>query len=356
MATGLGSVDANLLVQAWPGSSAPAQGVTLKPSVNAESLLPGKSANFTVAVTGTGGFTGSVALTATLPSGVTLTFSPATVKAGASATATLTVSGSAAAQTGSIAIHATGTGTSSTVTATASFNLTIQQGPTLSLSAATGSVNLARGGTATLAVTVTTGGSFAGLTTFSAAGMPSGVTATFSPASFTGSGSGTHTATLTLKAATSASLTTTPMTMTVSGDGLKATTTAAVQVTPSSGIVLSLSATSVSMVSTASHAIVVTVTPVGAASLSSSAASFQIAGLPTGIIAGWGVPSLTGSGAVQVTLTLNGSNGAITTSTKPTITIKSSDRLTEAIYTATEQFTLSVTRAAVLVPTPVRGR
>ena len=356
LATGLGSVDANLLVAAWPGSTVPAQGVTLKPSVTSETLLSGKSATFTVAVTGTGGFTGSVALTATLPSGVTLAFSPATVKAGASATATLTVSGSAAAQTASIAIHAAGAGTSSSVTASTTVNLTVQQGPTLSLSAAAATVNLVRGGSATLSITATTGGSFAGVTTFSAAGMPTGVTAVFSPASFTGSGSGTHAATLTLKAATTASLTAGTMTITVAGDGLKATSTASVQVTPASGISLSLSSASVSMVSTTSHAVVVTVTPAGAARLSSAApgASFQIVGLPTGITASWSAPSATASGQVQATLTLNGSNAAVTTSTKPTITVKNTDAVTGALYTAAEQLTLSVTRATVLVPKPTR--
>jgi pseudomonalisin len=358
MATGLGSVDANLLVHAWPGASAPAQGVTLKPSVTSESLLPGKSATFTVAVTGTGGFTGTVALSATPPSGVTLTFSPATVKAGASSTATLTVSGSAAAQATAIPITATGTGASSSITATSTVNLTILQGPTLSLSEAASSVSLVRGQSATLAVTATTGGSFTGTVTFAAAGMPSGVTATFSPATFTGSGSGSHTATLTLKAATTAVLTASSMTITASGDGLKATAAASVQVNPAAGISLSLSPASVSMKSTASQQVVVTVAPAGGASLSSTApaATFQLTGLPTGITASWGAPSVNASGQVQATVTLSGSNGAVTSSTKPTVSVKNTDSNTGAVYTATEQITLSVTRVLVTVLNPPRHR
>jgi subtilase family serine protease len=350
LATGLGSVDANLLVASWPGASAPAQGVTLKPSVTSESLLPGKSATFTVAVTGTDGFTGSVALTATLPSGVTLSFSPATVKAGSSATATLTASGSAAAQSASIAI----TGTSGSLSASATVNLTILQGPALSLATGAASVSLVQGKSATLAVTATTGGSFTGAVTFAAAGLPSGVTATFSPASLTGSGSGSHATTLTLKAATTASLTAGTLTVTVSGDGLKATATASVQVTPAAGMSVALSTATVSMKSTASQAIVVTATPVGGASLASTApgASFQITGLPTGITASWSAPNATASGQVQGTLTLTGSNGAVTSSTKPTVTVKNTDLITGAIYTATEQIALSVTRASIALPRP----
>jgi hypothetical protein len=188
--------------------------------------------------------------------------------------------------------------------------------------------------------------------------MPAGVTAIFSPASFTGSGAGTHASTLTLKATANASLTAGTMTITVAGDGLKVTSTAAVQVTPAAGIAISVSPVSVSMLSTASRAIVVTVTPAGAASLSSSVpgATFQIVGLPTGITASWGAPSATASGQVQATLTLNGSNGAVTTSTKPTITARNTDALRGALYTATEQLSLSVTRATVLFPEPIHGR
>jgi subtilase family serine protease len=352
LATGLGSVDANLLVAAWPGSSAPAQGFTLKPSVASETLLPGKSATFTVAVAGTGGFTGSVALTAKLPSGVTLSFSPASVKAGSSATATLAVSSEAAAQSTSISI----TGTSGSVSAAATVNLTIPQGPVLSVAASASGVSLVQGKTATLNVTATTGGSFAGVVTFSAAGLPSGVTATFSPASFAGSGAASTASTLTLKATAAASLTPGTLTVTVAGDGLKASATASVQVTPAAGLSVALSPSTVSMQSTAAQAVVVTVTPVGGASLSSTApgATFQLTGLPTGVTASWSTPSATASGQVQATVTISGSKAAVTTSTKPLVTVKNTDLATGVVYTATAQMALSVTRAAVAVPHPTR--
>jgi subtilase family serine protease len=352
LATGLGSADANLLVAAWPGSNAPAQGVTLKASVTSESLLPGKSATFTVAVTGTGGFAGSVALTATLPSGVTLSFSPANVKAGSSATATLTVSSNAAPQSTSITI----TGTSGSISATARVNLTVSQGPTLSVASSASSVSLTQGKTAMLTFTATTGGSFAGVVTLTASGLPSGVTATFSPASFTGSGAASTTSTLTLKATGAASLAAGTLTVTVAGDGLKGSATASVQVTPAAGVSVALSPSTVSMKSTASQAVVVTVTPVGGASLSSTTpgATFQLTGLPTGIAASWSTPSVTASGQVQATVTITGSNAAVTTSTKPTVTVKNTDAATGAVYTATAQIALSVTRATVAVPHPVR--
>ena len=346
LATGLGSVDANLLVAAWTGTSVAGQGFTLKPSATSEALLPGKSTTFTVAVTGTGGFTGSVVLTAKLPSGVTLAFSPATVKAGASATATLTVAGTAAAQTTSITITATGTGSNSSITATSTVSLTVQPAPTLSLATAAKTVSLVQGKTATLSATATTGGSFAGVVTYAVAGLPSGVTATFSPASFTGSGSGNHVSTLTLTASSTASLTAGTLTITVSGDSLKASAAASVQVTPAPAMTTSLTPATVSMKSTATQAIVVTLTPVGAARLASTAsgASFQIAGLPAGITATWSAASVAATGKVQKTVTLTGSKTAVTSSTKPTLTIKDTDLGTGVVYTATETITLAVTR------------
>jgi hypothetical protein len=106
------------------------------------------------------------------------------------------------------------------------------------------------------------------------------------------------------------------------------------------------------MKSTASQTIVVTVTPQAGAQLKTAGASFQIAGLPTGISANWGAPGLTAGGNVQVMLTIQGSNSAVTTSTRPTITAHVTDSGTATAYVATEQFGLSVTRGIVLRPHP----
>jgi subtilase family serine protease len=343
LATGLGSVDANLLVNGWPaaGTPLPQPGFTLTPSVASESLLPGKSVTFTVKVAATGSFSGTVALTAKGPSGVTVAFSPASVKSGSSATATLSVASSAAAGASSITI----TGASGAISATSSVSLTIQQQPSLAVSAAASKVTIVQGATATLAVTVTTGGAYAGPITLAATGLPSGVTATWSGNGSSASGASTTVSTLTLKAATNAALTSAAMTITASGDGLQSKIQCTAQVLQAPAVALSLSPSAINMKSNAVQQVVVTATPTGGAKPSATTSSFQIAGLPAGITASWGAPSLTAAGALQVTLTLAGSSSAITSSSRPTITAQVHDSATGSLYTATAAATLTVTHS-----------
>jgi pseudomonalisin len=227
LATGLGSVDANLLVDGWPSAGATQPGFTLKPSVTTESLLPGKSATFTIALTGVNGFAGSVALTAKTPSGVSLSFNPATVKVGASSTATLAVASGTGAATNSIAI----TATSGSISATTNVSLTVLPAPTLAVTSASAKVALVQGKTATVAVTVATGGTYTGAVTLAVTGLPSGVTATWSSNGFSPSGASSTASTLTLKAATAAALSSTTLTISASGDALQSKVPCTVQVT-----------------------------------------------------------------------------------------------------------------------------
>jgi pseudomonalisin len=227
LATGLGSVDANLLVNSWPGAGAPQPGVTLKPSVTAESLLPGKSATFTLAVTAVNGFAGSVALTAKTPSGVTVSFNPSTVKAGASSTVTLTAANGTAAATDSVVI----TATSGAISATSSVSLAVLPLPTLRVSVASAKVVIVQAKAATVAVTATTGGSYAGAVNLAVTGLPAGVTATWSSNGFSPAGSSNTVSTLTLKAASTAALNSTTLTITASGDALQSKANCTLQVT-----------------------------------------------------------------------------------------------------------------------------
>ena len=98
----------------------PPPGFTLTSSPNTVILQQTGSASVTVTIVPTGGFSGSVNLSASgLPSGVTATFDPAT--ATSTSAMDLTVSGSA--PTGNAAL--TITGSSSTITTTTQLNLTV---------------------------------------------------------------------------------------------------------------------------------------------------------------------------------------------------------------------------------------
>jgi endoglucanase len=178
----------------------------------------GASASSTITITRTGGFTGSVALSASgLPAGVTAGFTPASVTA-TSSTVTFTAATAAALGPATVTI----TGTSGSLTRTSTINLTVNEPstPDFALSAAPPSLTINRGASGTSALTIARTGGFAGSVAFTATGLPAGVTAAFAPASSTGAGT-----MLTLTASGTAALGPAAVTVTGTGGGLSRTTT-----------------------------------------------------------------------------------------------------------------------------------
>lgn len=108
-------------------TSQPPQGDEFSMSLNPSSIAiePGSSATVTVATNVTNGSAQTVSLSAAgLPSGVTATFSPATITSGDSAT--LTITASATASTGTTSVSITGDG--SAVNHTVQLSLTVGSG------------------------------------------------------------------------------------------------------------------------------------------------------------------------------------------------------------------------------------
>jgi len=107
LATGLGSVDANLLVNHWTDASAVNFLLTATPS--SVTVAVGKSATASLALTRQGGFTSAVALSSSgAPSGVTVTLSPTSIT---TAPATVTIAATSSAPAGSYTLTLTGTNT-----------------------------------------------------------------------------------------------------------------------------------------------------------------------------------------------------------------------------------------------------
>jgi len=321
------------------------QSFTLSSSLPGLTLAQGRAGMFALAVTGTGGFTGSAALTASAPAGVTVSFNPANAKAGTSATAVVSVG--AAVATGSSVV--TITGTSGSIVSTTTVNLTVTSAPTMSLSVTPSRVTQVRGKTATITATVITGGTFADTVTMGVTGLPDGVTAVWSPASFRPAGAATTTATLTLKATATAMLNTATLTITATGGGLKVQGQSVVQVTAAPSIALSLSPGTINMRSTATQQVTILVTPAGGVAPAANMAgvNFQVTGLPTGIAAQWGAPTLNANGSWQSVLTLTGSKTAISSSTRLNFTTSAVDAASGVTYTASLQTGLVVTRAVL---------
>jgi hypothetical protein len=302
LVTGLGSVDAYNLVHSWTSATTPS--FTLSAASGSMTITPGGAGGTDIiTLADVGGFTGDVSLAASgLPSGVTAGFSP-NPTAGTTSTLTLTASGSAA--TGG-PTTVTITGTSGSLTATTTVALTVSSTPSFTLSAVPSSLTIAAGGAGGAStITVTDVGGFTGTVSLAASGLPSGVTAGFSPNPTAGT-----TSTLTLTASGSAAAGG-PTTVTITGTSgaLTATTTVAltiVTVAPDFSVPATLTnppaanpgqSTSTTML----------ISPVGGTTFANNVTYTCTAGMPTGIsscLFNQASPITAGSSATTVTVTI----------------------------------------------------
>jgi subtilase family serine protease len=225
--TGLGTP--NGAAAFGPASSGPSD---FSVSVNPTNLsvAAGSNATATVSTAVTSGSSESVALSASgLPSGVTASFNPATVNSGSSSTLTLTASSSATA--GNYSVTITGAGTTGSHTATLTLSVTPAAANDFSLSANPTSAAVAAGSATTTTVSTAVTSGSAQSVSLSASGLPSGATASFSPASVTAGGSST----LTISTSSSTPAGTYTLTITGTGSSATHTTSFALTVTAAGG-------------------------------------------------------------------------------------------------------------------------
>jgi subtilase family serine protease len=338
-ATGIGTVNAANLVNNWPtGSLSP--NFTLSASPTSATVTQGAAGTSTVTIAPQNGFTGSVALSASgLPSGVTAAFSPAS----ATTSSVLTLTASSSAATGTVTV--TITGTSGTLTNTATLALTVNAAAVqnFTLSAAPSSVTVTQGAAGTSTVTIAPQNGFTGSVALSASGLPSGVTAAFSPTSATTS------SVLTLTASSAAA--TGSSTVTITGISGALTQTATVSLTvnaaPTPTFTLSASPTTLTLAQGGSGAgTTVTLTPQNGFS---GNVTLSASGLPSGVSATFN-PAVTTSSS---SLTLTASNTAATGTTTVTITGVSGSLTKTASVTLTvnpaPSFALSASPASVTI-------
>jgi endoglucanase len=196
-------------------------GFKLSASPTTLSVTQGNTATDTITVTDTGGFTGSVTLSATgLPSGVTVAFAtnPTTGASG------LTFTASATATVGTSAVTITGTSGSTTATTTISLTVVSSTGG-FTLAPAASTLSIAEGATGTDTITVADISPFAGSVTLAASGLPAGVTAAF------GTNPATSTSVVTFTVSATAAAGTSTITITGTSGAITASTTIALTVT-----------------------------------------------------------------------------------------------------------------------------
>jgi len=192
--------------------------VSLNPSSG--SVVQGSGTTSTVTVGLVSGTSQTVSLSTTVsPStaGLTATVNP--TSGTPTYTSTLTISTTTSVPAGSYTITVTGMGGS--LSHSAAYSLTVSAPGTgdFSISASPSSLTMSRSGSATTTITITSTGGFTGTVSLSTSALPSGVSASFNPASvaggsgtstltFTGAGGGTATGTFTITiTGTSGSLT-----------------------------------------------------------------------------------------------------------------------------------------------------
>jgi hypothetical protein len=279
------------------------------------SIIQGASGSSTMTVTPSNGFTGTVTYSASgLPSGVTASFS----------SNTLTLTASSTATTGG-PTTVTITGMSGSLSHTTTVGVTVAAAvvpPNFSLSAVPSSVSITQGASSSSTMTVTPSNGFTGTVTYSASGLPSGVTSSYSGNTMTFTASSTAT-------------TGGPSTVTITGTSGSLSHTTTVGLTVSAATVtpnfsLSSSPSSVTVAPGSSGSTTITITPTG--SFNDSTVRFSPPGLPTGLSATFGAISSTGTSKLTISasssaapmtigVTVTGTSGSLSHSTSVSVTV-----------------------------------
>src|SRR6185369_8005363 len=225
---------------------------TISASPATLSVGKGKTGSSTISTTIPSGFNSPVIFSATgLPTGVTVSFSPAYIAAPGAGSSTATVSVAATTATGTYPITITGSTSTSgcgiSRTTTAMLAVTEAPGFTIAASPAAISVRKGNAGTSTIATAISSG--FNSPIAFWATGQPAGVTVSFSPAYIAAPGAGSSTATFSV--ATTTPTGTYPITVTgstsTSGGGITRTTIVTLTVTEAPGFTIAATPAAISV-------------------------------------------------------------------------------------------------------------
>jgi kumamolisin len=220
LATGWGSPNGTTLLNTLAGTVVK-PGFSLSASPNAVSVVQGNTGSSTITSTVVGGFNAAVTLSASgAPTGVTVSFSPASITGTGNSAVSIVVGSTVAAGTYPITI--TGTSGATTETTTVSLTVTAKVAASFTISVSPSSGYLLQGQSGYAVVSTTVSGSFNSAITLSYSALPSGVTATFSKNPIAAPGSGTVDFTLTVSK--TAPIGTYPITITGTGGGVTKTT------------------------------------------------------------------------------------------------------------------------------------
>jgi hypothetical protein len=301
LVTGWGSPKGAGLINALAPTT---PGFSLAASPTSVSVAVGSSGTSRITTAVSGGFSSAIALSESgAPTGVTVSFSPASIAAPGSGTSTVTLAVASTTASGTYTITVTGKGESLTESAKISLIVTSASTPAFTLVASHTVVDVAQGKSGTTTINTAVSGAFNAAIALSESGAPAGVTVSFSPASIAAPGGGASKMILAV-ASTAATGT---YTITVKGVGDGITHTAAVSLTVTAAIVgsftISVSPTAGYLYPGQSGYAVVTTTASGGFD---SAITLSATGIPSGVTGSFSPTSITGSGTSELILTVAG--------------------------------------------------
>ena len=294
-----------------------APGFTLAPAPAALSITQGTSASSTITVAPLNGFAGLATLTvAGLPGGVTAAFSPAST----SSTSKLTLTAAALAAAGSATL--TIKGTSGAISAQTALVVTVAAAPSFKLSSSTSNVKVAAGSTGTTIINVAPQGGFAGSVALAATGLPTGITASFNPATTK------TTSSLTLTASSSTVAKASTFTIMGTSGTLTVPLTMTVTVTPPPDFTLTLSPASLNVMQGGKGASAIAVTAINGFT---GNVMLSVSGLPNGVTSSFG--TLSNPGLLIGTFAV--SNTAVAATSKVTVTATAGSLIRSAVLNLT---------------------
>jgi len=307
LATGWGSPNGAGLINTLAGTPS-APNFTVSASPASVSVVQGSNGTSTITSAVSGGFDSSIALSATgQPTGVTVSFNPASTAAPGSGTSTMTMTVASSTATGVYPITVTGLGDSITQTTTVTLTVTASVPANFAISASPTSVSVVQGSNGTSTITTTVSGGFDSSIGLSASGQPTGVTVSFNPSPLAAPGSGTSTMTMTVASSTATGVY--PITVTGTGGGLTRTATVTLTVTAPVPGNFTISASPTALIVVWGRSASSTITTAAVNSFNSSI-SLSASGQPTGVTVSFSPTSIAAPGSGTSTMQVTASSGA----------------------------------------------
>ena len=339
-----GSFNWRTRIASFKFASCGAPDYTVAASPASQSVVQGSSTSYTVTVTPSGGFTGTVSFSVSgLPAGAAATFNPTSVPG--SGTSTMSVTTSSTTPTGSYPLTITGTSGTQTHTASVTLVVTAPVTPNFSLSASPASQSVVQGASTSYTVTITPSGGFTGSVTLSASGLPAGAAASFAP------NPATSTSTMSVTTSSTTPTGSYPLTITGTSGTLSHTASVTLIVTAAAtpNFTLSASPSSQTVTQGASTSYTVTITPSGGFT---GSVTFSASGLPAGATASFAPNPATSTSSMTVTtatttpagsypLTITGVSGTLSHTASVTLVVTAA---------GAGNFSLSATPASQSIP------